>query len=192
MSTGKIGRFLRDQVGVAAVEFGLAIPILMIIFMGCFEAGRYLLLHQKLDRASTSVADLASLSGTISAAALADIYSAADHQTEPFDLLGQGRVILSSVYRDPSTPTVTNVLWQCQGGGALTGQTSKIGEAGKPATLPAYFPVDINENVVVAEVLYDYKPFLFQNMFQHVFAPKKLRHTSYTRPRGALLLTKPC
>jgi hypothetical protein len=53
--------------------------------------------------------------------------------------------------------------------------------------MPSSFSVDANENVVVAEVLYDYKPFLFQGIFK----PTVFRHTSFMRPRGGLLTTDP-
>ena len=49
--------------------------------------------------------------------------------------------------------------------------------------MPSTFSVDVGENVVVAEVFYDYKPFLFEGLFQR----SDLRHTTFTRPRGSLL-----
>jgi hypothetical protein len=79
------------------------------------------------------------------------------------------------------------VTWQCNGGGAYTTGTSSIGTKGGDATMPTLLPVDVGENIVVAEVLYDYKPFLFQGIFQ----PTVFRHTSFTRPRGSLLVTDP-
>jgi Flp pilus assembly pilin Flp len=179
-----VRRFLREDRGAIAIEFGLVISTLIVILMGCFEASRYILLNQKLDRTSSSVADLIAQASGITAGVLSDTYSAADEQTLPFDLSGHGRVIISSVYNAAGT---VNVVWQCEGGGAFIGATSNIGAEGGVATMPTNLPVSLNENVVVAEVFYDYKPFLFEGIFQ----PTVFRHTTFTRPRGSLLVTDP-
>src|SRR6185312_6144265 len=106
-----IWRFLREDRGAIAIEFGLVISILIVILMGCFEAGRYILLNQKLDRTSTSVADLIAQANGITTGVLSDTYAAAEEQTQPFDLTGHGRVIISSVYK-PDTGSA-KVQWQC-------------------------------------------------------------------------------
>lgn len=180
-----IRRFWKDDSGVAAIEFGLVISILIVILMGCFEAGRYILLNQKLDRTSSSVADLIAQANGITTGVLSDTYAAADEQTLPFDLTGHGRVIISSVYK-PDTSTA-KVQWQCKGGGSYASAASKIGSKGGNATMPTTFSVDVGENIVVAEVFYDYKPFLFEGLFK----PSVFRHTTFTRPRGSLLVTDP-
>jgi Flp pilus assembly protein TadG len=181
-----IRRFFNEDNGAIAIEFGLVISTLIVILMGCFEASRYILLNQKLDRTSSSVADLISQSGGITASVLSDTYAAADEQTLPFDLTGHGRVIISSVYKaDAASPAI--VQWQCKGGGAYTAATSKIGNKGANATMPSTLTVDVAENVVVAEVFYDYKPFLFEGIFQ----PSVFRHATFMRPRGSLLTVVP-
>jgi Flp pilus assembly pilin Flp len=181
----KLRRFLRDERGVAAMEFAYALPILIIILMGCFEAGRFILLHQKLDRASASVADLVTQESSLTAAMLDDFYLAAERQTMPFDLPGEGYVFVSSVSLT-EVDEEPEVIWQC-GGGALTGQTSVIGTEGGDATMPSTFPLVQGENTIVAEVLYSYEPFLFDGIFE----PQVFRHTSYTKPRLDDLVNKP-
>ena len=181
-----IRSFQGDERGVAAVEFGLVLPILLTILTGCFEAGRLILLHQKLDRASASVADLVTRESSLTVAMLNDFYLAAQRQTMPFDLPVRGRVIVSSVFL-PDVDEDPEVRWQCQGGGALSGQTSEIGTEGGDAALPDTFDLVQGENVIVAEVLYDYEPFIFDGIFE----AHTLHHTSYTKPRLDDLLTKP-
>lgn len=182
-----IRRFLGEDRGAIAIEFGLVISSLIVILMGCFECSRYILLNQKLDRTATSVADLISQSSGVTTGVISDTYAAADAQTLPFDLVGHGRVIISSVYRPDTTTTNGTVVWQCSGGGSYTTATSKVGTKGANATMPSTLPVDVNENIVVAEVFYDYKPFLFQG----IFSPTVFLHTTYMRPRGSLLVTDP-
>jgi Flp pilus assembly pilin Flp len=179
-------RLLRDERGFAAAEFGLALPILVTMLMGCFEAGRLILLHQKLDRAATSVADLVTQESSLTATMLSDFYLAAERQTMPFDLPAVGHVFVSSVFLE-DVEEEPKVRWQCDGGGALTGQTSLVGTEDGDATLPSTFTLVQGENAIVAEVLYNYQPFLFDGIFE----PHVLRHTSYTKPRLDDLLNKP-
>jgi Flp pilus assembly protein TadG len=185
MVTSSIRRFWTEEVGAVAIEFGLVISALVMILTGCFEAGRYILLHQKLDRASTSVADLVAQSNSMSTAILNDLYVAADRQTLPFDLAARGRVIVSSVYK----PTVDAAViqWQCEGGGAYASANSTLGTSGDNATMPSTFAVGLGENIIVAEVFYDYQPFLLTGIFE----PSVFRHATFTRPRGTLFTTDP-
>lgn len=186
-----IRRFWSEDYGAIAIEFGLVISALITILMGCFEAGRYILLNQKLDRASSSVSDLVSQSTNVTAGVLDDIYFAAGEQTLPFDLPATGRVIVSSVYRPDGNPAT--VVWQCQGGGALAGQSSSVGDEGAVASMPPHDEaiadgfVGVGENVIVAEVLYEYDPIMFGRFFK----PGVIRHTTYTRPRGSLFVNDP-
>lgn len=181
----KVRRFWAADAGAIAAEFGLVISILIVILMGCYEAARYILLNQKLDRTSSSVADLTAQASGMSVTIMNDIYQAALQQSLPFDLAGSGRVIVSSVYRPDTADPV--VQWQCAGAGAFTSGTSSIGSEGGTATMPSDFTVGVGENVVVAEVLYDYEPF----MFEFIFEPAVFRHSTFTRPRGTLLTTDP-
>jgi len=181
----KIRSFLKEDRGAIAIEFGLVISALIVILMGCFECSRYILLNQKLDRTSASVADLISQANGVTASVLSDTYAAADEQTLPFDLQGHGRVIISSVYKPDTNPA--KVQWQCKGGGSYTAATSSVGAKGANATMPSTLPVDVSENIIVAEVYYDYKPFLFNGIFK----PTVFRHTSFMRPRGSQLITDP-
>ncbi|NBC96331.1 MAG: hypothetical protein GVY27_08260 [Deinococcus-Thermus bacterium] len=43
-----LGLFWRARRGVAAVEFALLLPVLMLLSLGCVELAQYVVLHQKL------------------------------------------------------------------------------------------------------------------------------------------------
>jgi Flp pilus assembly pilin Flp len=187
MSNSGIRRFLEDRSGVAAVEFGLSISILVVILMGCFETGRYLLLRQKLDRASTAVSDLVTRSSSpLTNADLTQIFQGADDTVMPFYVPARIRMVVSSL-KGTDDPTKPTVLWQCWGGGSLGGQVSRVGTEGGEGKVPSYFPVTKDENVVIAEVLYHYEPILFDG----IFSEDTVRHITYTRPRNVSLEGKP-
>ena len=51
--------FRRDRAGIAAVEFALVLPVMILFSLGIAEVGRFALLNLKLQHAATTMADLA-------------------------------------------------------------------------------------------------------------------------------------
>jgi len=51
-------RFRKDQNGVAAVEFALIMPFLMILYFGAMETSRFVAVDRKMSRTSSAIADL--------------------------------------------------------------------------------------------------------------------------------------
>ncbi len=191
--------FIQDERGFAAGEFALWLPILLFIILGSFEATRYILIHQKLDRAASQVADLVGQSDGMTTGQLNAIYDAAIEQMSPYDLNAQGQVIVSSVYRPTGQPD-PKVAWQRRHGVALG--SSAIGAQGAKATLPKNFTLTESEDVVVAEVFYQYQPVFFGAfaglkspgggpLFGEMFQTMTFRHEAWARPRGANLTTAP-
>ena len=112
----------RCQAGNVAVEFALAVPVLLFLMLGSAEMGRFVLLNQKMDRVATTVSDLVSRAETISESQIADILTAADQVAEPFDLSDLGVVIVSSVTNADGTGPV--IAWQRSGGGVYVARAS--------------------------------------------------------------------
>lgn len=191
--------FARDERGFAASEFALWLPIMLLIILGCFESTRYILIHQKLDRAAAQVADLVGQSDGMTTAQLTAVYDAAIEQMKPYDLNTQGQIIVSSVVRPTGQPN-PRVAWQRSHGPAIG--SSAIGAEGALADLPNNFTLSDSEDVVAAEVLYQYEPVFFgalagmKNLsggplFGDLFQASTFRHEAWARPRGANLTTAP-
>jgi hypothetical protein len=198
MISGK-KNFLRDERGFAAGEFALWLPIMLLILLGCFEATRYILINQKLDRAATQVADLVGQADGITTGQLNAIYDAAIEQVKPYDLDVGGEIVVSSVYRTIGE-TNARVVWQRTHGSSLGG--SAIGDEGEVAALPTGFTLTESENVIAAEVLYQFQPVFFGelagmknlgggSLFGDMFQAVTFRHLAWARPRGANLVTAP-
>lgn len=162
--------------GNAAVEFALTLPVLMLLMLGSAEMARFVILHQKIDRVAVTTSDLVARAETISESELADIFKAADFVAQPFDLSNLGVVIVSAITNDDgSGPTVA---WQRSGGGSGT-ETSQIGQPGNPANLTADFEVRQGETAIIAEVFYDFEPFLSELIVE----PQTLYRRAHHRPR---------
>jgi Flp pilus assembly protein TadG len=169
--------FARDRRGSVLMELAIGLPILVMILLGCFEAARFALLDQKLARVAASTADLVAQADGITEGQITDLFSAADDSAAPFDLAGTGRVIITSVTKPTSAdPTVA---WQRTSSGTVAA-TSAIGTTGQTATLPAGLTLRQGENLIVAEVFYNYTP-VFLGATK--FTSASLYQVSYNRPR---------
>jgi Flp pilus assembly protein TadG len=184
---GDIGRrawsaLVRCAAGNVAVEFALAVPVLLFLMMGSAEMARFVLLHQKLDRVATTVSDLVSRAETISESQVVDIFTAVDQVAEPFDFTDLGVVIVSSITNTDGTGPV--IAWQRSGGGAYSA-TSALGAEGATPVLPSDFVVREGETAIISEVYYDFTPFLSSLIVE----PQVIYRTARNRPRLGTLDT---
>jgi Flp pilus assembly protein TadG len=171
-----------DRRGVTVVEFSLVAPILVSMLIGGFEISRYVLLQQKLNGVSASMADLVSQAETLSAAELNSLFTSVDYLIKPFSMGADGVVIVSSIGAvDGNPPTV---FWQRKGGGTLV-RDSEFGNEGDTATLPTGFIIRSGESLIVVEVYYDYTPLLGEQFV----SSKELYHRAFLRPRFGALRT---
>ena len=176
-------RFRKDDSGASLIELGFAMPILLTLLLGGMEVARYVLLHQKLDRVASSIADLVSQSETISVPDLQNIFDAAEHVAKPFDLPGGGTVIVSSV-SNPLGSAGTKVNWQKSGAGSIPA-TSEVGTPGGAATLPTGFSVADGQTIIIAEVFFDYSPWILGD----ITSAGQIYHRALFRPRYGGLTT---
>jgi Flp pilus assembly protein TadG len=154
----RLRRLARDTGGALMIEMAFAMPVLVLLTLGGVEIARYVLLHQKLDRVASSIADLVSQAETVSVGDLQNVFDAAAYVAAPFDLAGSGTVIVSSV-SNPAGSAGTQINWQQSGGGSVPA-TSQIGTVGGGATLPDGFSVADAQSIIIAEVFYDYAPWI--------------------------------
>lgn len=176
MIGGLFRRLLRDNKGSMLAEAAVSLLVLMTVTLSGVELARYLLLNQKVERIGASVSDLVAQAETISEGDIQNIFNAVQHVVAPFPMGSNGLVIVSSIGASNSSGPVLN--WQRAGAGTLVG-SSAIGTAGGTVSLPAGMTVIDGETIIVAEVLYDYVPWLYPALV----GPRRLYHAAYFRPR---------
>jgi len=173
---GKPGRFLTDRGGNALMEFAFALPVLMVLLLGCLETTRYVLIQQKLDRTSASVADLVAQANTISESEVEAIIGLTGQLMQPYEFSNDGVVFVTSVTEDVDDGPM--VQWQVDGAGVLSA-ASAIGVVDDPAVMPSGFAMRDAETVIVTEVFYTYRPWIFDR-----FIPEQtIYRLSVRRPR---------
>lgn len=176
----RIRRFFRSESGIAAVEFALIAPVMMLLFLGGVEMARYILIHQKIDRAANTIADNIAQMEAVTTGDLNILFAAANDLVRPYDMQTNGEIIISSV-----TKTGTNnplVVWQYRSN-TVPSKTSHIGAVNGTATLPNGFTMQANDDLIVAEVFYDFTPMVGETVMEGGGIYK----VAYFRPRlGAL------
>ena len=168
--------FRNERRGSFYIETALALPVLIFMVMGSIELGRYLLLNQKLQNASMSIADLAARDETLTAAQLDDMFNAVNLVVAPFNFSADGRAIVTGI--SAVVDDAPLLYWQRSGAGALSA-SSEIGTiVGNPAAIDPGLPVRADETIIAAEIFYDFVPF-----FGLIMGPTRIRHVAYVRPR---------
>ena len=181
-----IRRFWRDRRGSLLVETGMMISVLSLVALGGLEVARYTLLHQKLERIAASIGDLVAQPATISNSDVVNIFDAIEQVAKPFEMGPNGRVIVSSIGATGGSGPILN--WQRTSPGSLSA-TSHIGTIeGQPATLPGGLTIVDGETIIVAEVFYNYTPWIYDG----VVGNPAIYHTAFFRPRlGTLTVIDP-
>ena len=168
--------------GNVVVEFALALPVLLMMLLASAELGRFVLLNQKIDRVAITMSDLVARTETINETELDDIFNAAAHVAEPFDLGSSGRVIISSVTNADGEGA--RIAWQRSGGGSFV-KVSEVGTEGETADLSEDFAVREGETAIVSEVFFDFEPFLSEV----IVSPRVIYRRAHHRPRLGTLDT---
>ena len=165
--------FKKSQDGVAYLEFALTIPFLLALFMGAIDVTRYIIIVQKLDKATATMSDVVAQSSTMSVAQLDQLSEAVKQVVLPYSFHANGYVIISSVTKTGTNAPVIN--WQYSGGGTWT-HASRVGSSGSAASwLPFVAPYDTmvdKENVIVTEVYYNYVPLLANSVIPSITISK--------------------
>lgn len=178
-------RFARHETGMAMVEFGLLLPMLMTMFYGCIEVTRYILIVQKTEKLAHTIADVTAQSKTVTIASENQLFEATKDIMEPFSTGTNSRILVSSLYRAAGPSSVARVNWRLSGGGTMT-VTSSIGNVGAVPVMPGGFTFNERENVIAAEVFYQFSPLISTRFF----GTTTIYRSAFYKPRlGALTAT---
>lgn len=188
---------LRNEQGMAAVEFALISPILILLFFGAIELTNLLIADSKLRNVASSAADLVTQksTGQITAADLNIVNIAVTEIMRPL-AISTGSTPLVAVritnYR-PTSETVTGVNWTRTifGGGTNPVVTDQLGLVNPtcgtddlPTSLRPKTATSPLNDVVRVTARYNWAP-TFANIFNSNIM---LEATNYNMPRYSLNL----
>ena len=141
--------FRSDRRASVSVELALTLPMLTALLMGGVEITNYVLVHQKVERTSATIADLVAQSARMTKSEMASLFAATGYVMKPLQLGTDGNVVVSSITGSKDAPIIS---WQEPS--RLGGNPSRFGKEGGQATLPAGLTLRDGENIIAGEVFY--------------------------------------
>ncbi|WP_296164823.1 TadE/TadG family type IV pilus assembly protein [uncultured Brevundimonas sp.] len=158
--------FRRDERGLAAVEFALLAPVMILLYFGMAELCQAHMAHKRMTHVTSMVADMTARTQSVTRADLNSIFNIGNQIMQPFPS-GPLQTRVSSVTRDNTG--VVRVNWSFG-----RGMTPRTGTVVVPDGL-----INNGESLIMTESIYDYSSPVDK------FLPEitKLRRTYYLRPR---------
>jgi Flp pilus assembly protein TadG len=167
-------RCVGDSRGVAAIEFAMLAPWLLVLYLGTVEVSQGLSASRKVTMVSETIADLVARSSNVTTADLKNIFDASVAIMAPFK--GTVGMTVSCLTIDANGKAT--VAWSyTQGGSLLT--------VGSTVTLDPNIAIK-NTSVIFSQVSYDYDP-TFGDVLTGVIT---LKDRMYMAPRLTSTVTK--
>jgi Flp pilus assembly protein TadG len=141
--------FSRGQDGMAAVEFAVILPFMLVAYLGGVEIGDGVAINRKVAITTRAVADLASRYTTI-------------HNADSATILGAASTIIAPYAPGPLAVTVSQVTVDNHGNATISWSDTLNGTAhtvGTPVTLPGTLNTP-NSYYIWGQVTYAYTPTL--------------------------------
>jgi Flp pilus assembly protein TadG len=169
-----------DTRAVAAVEFAIVVPFMLLLYVGGVELGNGLAISVKVSETAHTVADLVSRNACVTDASLST-------------MLGASSVTISPYSAASATVTVSEVSTDANGKATVTWSKALNGAAravGQPMTLPAALgtPSPANISLILGEVTYQYTP----NLGYTISGTVPINESYYLFPRVSSTVQYPC
>lgn len=144
MTPGLIHRLREDRSGVAAVEFALVFPLLLLLFLGSFEITNAVIAHKKAQKIAYTVDNLLSKAPALDADTIGRTLDASAQLLVPFDAstltidVSYQYVNADGTIKDRWGRRLTNGKVEKTSPGALPSQYSSMRESGYLSTQVHY------------------------------------------------------
>jgi Flp pilus assembly protein TadG len=163
----------RDSSGIAATEFAVVVPLMLVLFFGTVEFSTGVAVDRKVTITAHALSDLVSQNTSVTDTQLTNFFTAGTKVMFPYTSSPYSASTLhstiSEIYIDPNTHTA-KVQWS---------QGYAVRAVGSNVTIPTALKVD-GTYLIFSEASYLYTPTI-----GYVMAPTgvNLSDVSYTRPR---------
>lgn len=147
----------RDDSGIAAIEFAMIAPILILMLFGITDIANYFAVDRKVSQIAQTVSDLTSRYTTVQESDITNFFTVAGAMVNPYDKNAL-KTSIHQLYLDPNTKTA-KVVW------------SRAAPGGAPLAKNAVYPVPnalvgkdasgnwlANQYLIVGDVNYRYVP----------------------------------
>jgi len=145
-----ISRFIASRRGIAAVEFAMVLPVLVVMFLASFDGGRAIAVYMKVRAATYALAAITNQYASIASTDMTAIVGATSVILTPYSSASAAVTISQITVNSSSNATVS---WSySQNGTALT--------QGATVTLPSNLSTCASYpcNLIFSQVSYTYTP----------------------------------
>ena len=157
-----------DCRGLAAVEFAMIVPLMLVLFFGTVEFSSGIAVNRKVTLMARTLSDLTSQNVTVTDTQLTNIFNASTGIMTPYSTTPVNSTI-TELYVDP-TSKVARVQWS---------KGSSPRGAGTTVAIPTALQVG-GTYLIFSEVSYTYVPAIGYVMTKSGIT---MRDSTYTRPR---------
>jgi Flp pilus assembly protein TadG len=166
----RLRRFATARSGMAAVEFALIAPVMILMFFGTIELSEALNAKARVTRVASTAADLVAQATTVSNADITNIFNAANSILYPYSSAG-AQIVISNIVDDGHGGA--KVLWS-------NAQNATPRAVGATVAVPAGLIVSgSGSSVILAEITYIYS----SPTTQALGANTTMTGSFYSRPR---------
>lgn len=166
-----VGRLRRDERGLAATEFAMIVPLMLVMFFGTVEFSSGVAVDRKVTLVARTLSDLTSQSLSVTDTDLTNFFGSSSLIVWPYAATPINATI-SQLYVNPTTLKAT-VQWSKKRDGSV-GRSN-----GSEVTIPTNLAI-AGTYLIYSEVSYLYVPTIGYVMAK---AGVTLSDVNYTRPR---------
>ena len=177
-------RFRDDRRGLAAVEFALIVPLMLMMVFGTIEITNGIAVKRKIDLVSRTLSDLTSRASTLSSTDVTSFFTVGSAIMQPYG--SSLAATISEVYIDPITAAGSIIWSQASGGGTLHAAGSAVTVPSGLISKDSQGKVVANQYLIYAEASYLYVPAVGYVMNK---AGITLAESTFTRPRQSSSVT---
>ncbi|MCP3462592.1 MULTISPECIES: TadE/TadG family type IV pilus assembly protein [unclassified Bradyrhizobium] len=171
-----------DVKAVAATEFAIVLPFMLVLYVGGVELGNGLAMNVKVSETAHSLADMVSQNTQVTDARMQAILGAATAIMAPYPIKNaSGASLITITVSEVSTDKDGNATVQW----SVSNSSSAARTVGQQMTLSSFTaadpknPTNANLSLILSEVSYDYTP----NLGYSIAGTVKLSDSYYLFPR---------
>jgi Flp pilus assembly protein TadG len=187
--------FARRDGAMAAVEFALLLPVMLVTYLGTVEAGGVITVDRKLANLALTLANLtARANNALQDTDINGIMNASAAVLSPYDSTAAGMVISSIVF-DSSSPPNGYVVWSDAAGAGAVALTPSC-KNNVSTTLVPNSVRTANGSVILAQAKYPYTPTIgyvltgtFSLTENDIMVPRNLSSVPRTNSSGTTYST---